>query len=313
MNTLTWLAVVALALGGCGKSEKQQASGSAAATTTEGAPAEPTATKPGLELFTSKVPALPPPVDKIKPGMPGAEAKAAAPEVFAAKYGYKVPGYDGVEIKVQLSDKTDRVFVTMIELKEPLEAAKAELAKKWGEPRATKNSIDAAEYYWDDAVSGIRAKLQGRASKSVIIFSEVTSLDALLGTTPGQFGFETTPLLGATKEGVLEAYEARYPHPRDGDPDSIVWNLPPHEYGEYGGSVDARIKDGKVSGYSVSLSWSWDETAKEKVFKALEMLFGGKPKPDGKLYLDYPGPPKLKASHDHKTQTTIWVGDTKKK
>nr|MDQ3370524.1 hypothetical protein [Myxococcota bacterium] len=267
MHKTIWVAVTALAVGGCGKSkdgtDDKQGAGASVAAPKPPAASEPAAPKAGLDLFTGKTAALPPPVDKVVFRMPAGEAKAAAPDVFAAQYGYKVPGYDGVEIKVHL-DKTDRVFGVRIELPEPLEAAKSGLAAKWGEPRATKNSIGAAEYYWHDLATGVRAKLEARATKSVLLFSEAQALDQQLGTTPGRFGFETTPLLGATREDVLKAYEARNARPRDEDADSLIWNLPPHEYSEYGGSVSALVKAGKVSGYTVSLSWSWDEAGRRR-------------------------------------------------
>jgi len=305
-TTLGAFAVAVLALGACGKSE-DKSSGSSAK---EPAAKAPAATRSGLELFAGKVPALPPPVDKIKPGMPGDQAKAAAPDVFAAKYGYELPGYDDVEIKVYLHDKSQRVHETQIELKEPLETAKTELAKKWGEPRTTKNSIDAAIYYWDHPATGVRAKLEGRATKSVIHFSDVMSNEQLLGTTPGKFGFETTPLLGATKDAVMKGYEVRDPQERADDPDAVWFSLPPLDTSEYGGSVAVRFKNGAATGYTVSVSFSWDPAAKAKLLAGLETLFG-KPTPD-RMYLDFPGPPKVKVDHDGKDQLVIWVADYKK-
>lgn len=296
-----------LALAACGTPEDKKAP---AATTEKAAAKEPAAKKSGLELFTSKVPAPPPPVDKIKPGMAGLDAKATAPDVFAAKYGYALPGYHEVEIQVFFHDKSERVHETQIELAEPLETVKAELAKKWGEPRATKSSTGAGVYYWDHPATGVRAKLEARASSSVVHFGEVMSVEQLLGTTRGRFGFETTPLLGASKETVMKAYGAREPNARTDDPESLFFTLPPLDTSEYSGSVDVRFKDDVATGYTVHTSFSWDPATKAKLLAGLEPLFG-KPTPD-RMYLDFPGPPKVKVDHDGKEQLVVWVADYKK-
>ena len=313
-----WIAACALTLAACSKSEdkKPQADkpGTESATKkpeakTEAKTEPPAAAKPAVELFTGSAPALPPPVDKLAIGMPAAEAKGLAPAVFEAKYGYKVPGYAGVEVNVQLTKETERIYVVRIELDQPIETVKTALAAKWGEPRATKNSIGAAEYYWDHPASGIRAKLEGRATNSQIIFGSVMSTQQLIGTTPGRLGFEKQPLIGATKDEVLAAYATWGARAKDGSADQISIPLPPLDTSQYPGFVTAKLKDGKVSGYTAQVSFSWEPATKQALLTGLETLFG-KPKA-GDMYTDFPGPPKVKVDHSSKDQLVIWVADYK--
>ncbi|MBA3455157.1 MAG: hypothetical protein H0T42_18855 [Deltaproteobacteria bacterium] len=302
---ITWVIGAVLALVACGKAEDR----TSAAPKKEPVSPEP-AKKSGLELFTGKVPAPPPPVDKIKPGMPGEQARALAPEVFAADYGYKLPGYNGVEIKVIFQDKSERVQETKIDLAEPLETVKAELTKRWGEPRARSNSNGAAVYYWDHPASGVRAMLEARTTNSVIHFGEVMSVEQLLGTTRGRLGFETTPILGANKETVMKVYGAREPSARTDDPESLFFSLPPLDTSEYGGSIDVRFKNDIATGYTLNTSFSWEPATKAKLLAGLEKLFGAAT-PD-LTYLDFPGPPKVKVDHDGTDQLVVWVADYKK-
>jgi hypothetical protein len=306
-STCGWLAAATLVIAGCGKSENKPKPGADPKTTTTTEPTTaPAAAKPGVELFTGTAPALPPPIDKLAFGMTSAEAKAAAPAVDL-KSSYAVPGYEGAKLRVSVSSKTDRIYAIQVELKQPVDAVKDALTAKWGAPRATKNSIGTAEYYWDKA--GVRAKLEPRATASTITFQPSISTEAFLGSTPGRFGFEHTPLLGASREDVLKAYASWSAAVGDTDPDSITISLPALETSEYAGSVRAKLKGDKVTGYTVQVSYSWDPDTKAKLLAGLETLFG-KAKA-GSMYVDFAGPPKAKVDPSSKDQLVIWVADYK--
>jgi hypothetical protein len=76
-----------------------------------------------------------------------------------------------------------------------------------------------------------------------------------------------------------------------------------------------RIKDGKVSGYTMSVSTGGDAAADAAVVARLEQMYG-KGKDDRGMYTDFPGPPKVKAEIRKKDSAsfahTVWVGDHKK-
>ena len=298
---------IALALVACSKKQDQPAAKAdkpAAEKVTE-----PAAKKPAAELFTGKTATLPAPFAKLSFGMTEAEAKAAAPDVFAEKYGSKVLGYDGVEASAQIEQ--GRLYQAYLKIREPEEQVKKWLAAKWGEPRAEKNSIGTPEYYWDAPEVHLRAKLEPVSTDSILRFGPVMSIDEVLGTDPKKLGIERVALIGATPEQVLEAYKVEGAKPRDDDPSSIACSLPPIAGSEYGATLDARVKNGKVTGYSFSVPSLYTD----KLAARLEQMYGkGKPDTTG-LYTDYKATPKVKAElrkNDPSFSSVVWVGDTHK-
>jgi hypothetical protein len=282
-----WKLALLVALVGCGKKADE---------TKSDKPAKPDKTgtidaapKSAEDLFTGKVPTMPAPVAKITFGMPEADAKAAAPDVFAEKYGYKVPGYDGVEINVQIED--GRVYQTRMEIKKPIDVVKGWLTAKWGEPRADKNAINNPEYYWEAPDVGLRAMLETSASNSMLRFDPVMSIEQVLGTDPKLFGLEKAPFIGATQEDILKQFEIYRAKPRDNDPASIAVTLPALAGDKYGTTVDWRVKDGKVSGFSLSIPSMFTD----KLGARLEQMFGAGKIDSTQLYTEYTGPPKVKA------------------
>ena len=246
--------------------------------------------------------------------MTEAEAKAAAPELFAKPYGYDVPGtevkYNSTKIAVQMSK--GRVWNIRAELLQSQDAAKVWLTKKWGEPIARKNSIGTPEYYWIAPAAGMHAKLEQRATASTVYFSQIMPRDQLLGSDPKHFGFEPSPLIGMTKDDAMKALAAYSPAPRDSDPDSIVAQFLPIEsgYDNIGSSIDLRVKQGKVTGYTFSFA-AGDAKDVDAFVAKLEAMYGkGKPDSTG-LYTDYPGPGKPKAELPKGTDFScaLWLGD----
>jgi hypothetical protein len=299
---------LALALCACG-SKKDDAKKTDDTKKTEDKPA---AKKSPADLFAGPKVSLPPPVAKLALEMPEADAKAAAPDVFAAKYGYKLPDYEGVEIATQI--EAGRLYQIRVDLKQPVDTVKGWLAKSWGEPRAAKNSLGDPLYYFDSPDVGLRAVLEKSVSDSRLRYYKVMSVEQLLGTGD-TFGFVKEPLLGMSQDEVMAAYAAFHPKVRDNDPGSILLNLPPITTSEHGNSVDARLKDGKVTGFTLSVSTGGDAAVDAAVAARFEQLFGkGKPDSTG-LYTDYPGPPKAKAELRKDSASfshTLWVADTKK-
>jgi len=309
-----WIGLAMAALTACGSKKQgepdkgERPAGSA----TQGSAATVVA---GADLFTGTSVTLPTPAAKLHLGMTEAEAKAAAPEIFAAKYGYEVPGtkqkYDSVKIAVQI-DK-DRLWNIRAELLDSQDAAKAYLTKKWGEPIARKNSIGTPEYYWNAPAAGLRAKLEQTASKSTVYFSGMMQRDQLLGADPKHFAFDDPPLIGAPAADavkILAAHQSYPPMPAADDPGRItIQFLPTENAFEVGSSVDLRIKNGKVTGYT--LGFSGDGKDIDALAAKLETVFGKGKLDDQKLYTDYPGPPKAKAElrRDAGFSSTVWVGD----
>ena len=314
-RTLVIAFSVALGLSLCacgGKKDNDKAKGGDTSGDKSGEPPPP-ANQPIEALFSGPKVTFPPPAAKLSLGMPEAAAKAAAPDLFAAKYGYKVPGFKGVELTVQITDGL--VYQIYLKLDEPIEKVSAWMEKKWGKPRVSKNSIGSPELYFDSPDVGLRAKLEKYAdTSSMLRYYTVMSKEQLLGTDPKLWGFEKAPLIGMSQDDVLKTYAAYRPTPRKDDPESIVLNFPALTTTEYGSSVDVRVKAGKVTGYSMSINTGGDADTDAAVAARLDALFG-KGKPDGSLYIDYPGPPRAKAELRKDSASfghTVWVADYKK-
>jgi hypothetical protein len=267
------------------------------------------------DLFTGTTVTLPAPAAKLKFGMTEAEAKAAAPELFAQKYGYEVPGtkvnYSSTKIVVQVEH--DKVWNIRTELTESQDQAKEWLTKKWGAPVEHKNSIGTPEYFWAAPAAGLMAKLEQQATKSAVYFSQIIPRDQLLGADPKHLGFETTPLVGLSKDDAVKALAAYSPEPRKDDPDSILVSFPPTETGYEGAGshIDLRVKAGKISGYTFSFVAA-DQKDVDAFVARLEAIYG-KGKPDGTgLYTDYAKGVKAEIRKDVGFSSTLWVGDYKK-
>ncbi len=303
-----------LAVCACGKKDDDKAkAGDTAGDKGGDKPTPPPADQPIEALFSGPKVSFPPPAAKLSLGMPEAAAKAAAPDLFAAKYGYKVPGWKGVELTVQITDGL--VYQIYLQLDEPIEKVSTWMEKKWGKPRVSKNSIGSPELYFDSPDVGLRAKLEKYTDSGTMLrYSTVMSKEQLLGADPKLWGFEKTPLIGMTADDMVKTYAAYRPTPRKDDPESIVLNFPALTTTEYASSVDVRVKAGKVTGYTMSISTGGDAATDAAVAARLEQLFG-KGKDDRGMYVDYPGPPTAKAelrkdsgSFSH----TVWVADHKK-
>lgn len=285
----------------------------------EAKPADPPAASKGTaapakrspaELFVGNKVTMPEHVAKLTYGMTEADAKAAHPDVFAAKYGYKPPDFEGVETHVQITD--GRVYQTRIEIDHPIDKVKEWITAKWGPPTwETKNSIGNPEIYWDAPDVGLRAKLETSASNSMLRFDPVMSPEDVLGTDPKTFGFEKKlPLIGASQEDVMKAYEIYRPKVRDDDPGSITFMTHRVAGTDSYVNVDLRVKDGKVTGYHVS----FPPQLHDQLQPRLEQMFGPGKLDKMKLYTDFKGPPPVKAQirNEGGYGTSMWVGDTKK-
>lgn len=312
--TKRWLTILICTLAACGSKKTDERAHDEPAAKAEGSAAAKVA---AADLFTGSTVTLPTPAAKLRFGMTEAEAKAAAPELFAGAYGYEVPGtaqnYRSVKIVVQI--EKGKVWNIRAELVESQDSAKAWLTQKWGAPVEKKNSIGTPEYYWNAPATGLRAKLEQSASSSTVYFSQIMPRDQLLGADPKHFGFESTPLVGAAKDDALKALAAYAPAPRAEDPDDILVTLLPieSELEGIGSSLDLRIKDGKVSGYTFNFV-NGDQKDVDALVAKLEGMYGkGKPDSTG-LYLDYPAPTKVRAEirRDAGFGSTVWVGDYRK-
>lgn len=306
-----WIAAV-LAAPACeskNDASKPDVSKSANPSSDKPGPSVAAAKQPAAELFTGTTVTVPALVAKVTPGMSRDEAKAAAPEALASKSSYEVPGYDGVRVRVVFAG--DRVQHTTFSIKQPMDAVKAWLTQKWGAPWAPENAKDASgnpTYYWDAPDVHTRAVLTGRDDTSDLSFEAIMSFEQALGNDPNKL--ENVPVIGATEAELATAFAQYRPSPWSADePGLIRIQLPALVGGTLRAHYAVRIKDGKVSGYELSIS----PKLNDKLVAKLEGTLG-KSKPRAP-YIEFAGPPKATAelrADDERFSTSVWVGDTKK-
>jgi hypothetical protein len=316
LRSLIWI-VIAVFAAACGSKKEdapKAAAGSGSAPTPAAGSGSGEHKVAEADLFTGTSVTLPTPAAKLKFGMTEAEAKAAAPELFAQKYGYEVPGtkvnYAATKIATQIDN--DRLWNIRAELTESQDQAKDWLAKKWGPPVEHKNSIGTPQYFWSS--NGMQAKLEQQATKSAVYFQPMMPREQLLGSDPKHLGVELIPLIGASPDDVKKAYAAYTIVPAPQDPDSFSVSFPPSEngYEGVGSTLNLHVKKGKVSGYTFGYV-AGDPKDVDALVARLEQIYGNKGKKDGTgLYTDYAKNVKAEIRKDAGFSTTVWVGDTKK-
>lgn len=271
----------------------------------EPASAEPAAAqaKPVNELFTGPKVALPAPLAAIVLRGTTDAAKQAAPWLFAKDYGVEIEGYQDVEVNADLTSDDAFVRDLRLTLPKPLEESKTFLAAVWGEPRAVETA-GGKRYEWTDAAAGLRAYIDEQGTKTRMIYEPILTVETFLGTEAGRFGFEKLPLLGAAEADVKTAHAAWLS--AGGSADRISIGLPALDVSEYEGSVSLDLVDGKVVKMTIQISFSYDKAAKDAILAGLEKKFGTAVK--GDMYIDYPGPPKIKVDASSDDQLVIWVG-----
>jgi len=303
--------ILALVLCACGKSSSEKKSDQPPAEDKQ--QDDKPKKQPAEAAFPGPKVSLPTPVAKLALDLSEADAKAAAPDLFAAEYGWEVPEFEGLKINASIQE--GRLYQIYVEIKQPIDTVKAWLTKKWFAPRESKNSIGNPLLYFDSPDVGLRAVLESTASNSMLRYYKVMSLEQLLGKDK-QWGFEKTPLLGTSQDDLMKTYAEYHPTPRPDDPSSIALSLPALPTSEYGNHVSVRVKNGKVTGYTLEINSGGDAATDAAILSRLEAMFGkGKVDSMGQ-YTDFAGPQKAKAEI-RKTDAasfahTVWVGDYKK-
>lgn len=262
--------------------------------------------KSGLELFSGSAVALPGPIARLAFKMPVDEAARLAPNLVgdAKKYG-PLEGFARAKAIISLTaDKSHlRSFVFTIE--NPLDELTAHLEKMWGKPVEATKAGGGVKRYWTNAAEGLRMYAESHGGGgSRVVFEQTVSFDDFVGAEEGRFGFERLPLLGADVEEVKKAYAKELIGVPQKKEDRLSIPLPAPEFTEYPVFLSLKIDKGKVAEWQFSVSYSLDESARDKMLAALEAKFGKGKK--GKMYIDYKGPPKVKVDHTGE-QHTVWV------
>ncbi len=200
-------ALLATALLACGKKDSADHSAKGDHAGEQGKPA---AKQPLTAAFFGKTVAPLGELAKLTWGSTDAEARAAAPELFAKADDKEFqlvndPQLEHVTYGIGFDKKTKKLSRMYVQLT-PEGAKLVEAA--WGPGKAAKDSIGRERTYWFDPASGWRAYLEkGFGDDLNLELYPYIPVAKLLGDGPDTLGFAPQGILGAT----LEDLRARFP------------------------------------------------------------------------------------------------------
>jgi hypothetical protein len=155
------------------------------------------------------------------------------------------------------------------------------LTAVWGKPIRTRSGPHSAACYWFNrsrtmkvTLNDLGAQEDGRLGYAVR-FTPYLPIDQLVGTGPKSFGFEKTPLLGATGKQLAQDYaEYLRPGPTGRDAPRVL-ELPPTEYDvrDYT-PLTLALADGVVVGMELDLEYARRSAQKGALLEALRAKCG---------------------------------------
>ena len=247
--------------------------------------------------------------------------------------------YESYETRVHIYPENGRVDRMTVSLEydaypKAREAFLAAIETAWGKGIRTKDQIDRDKIVWIDAEGRRRATLDASRDGSYDIELEpILPLVAVLGEGADKFGFETSPLLGATWPDIAKAYpdavktqtdeEARAKRKElenfmGDDKDklkalgeakgSTMFELPPTEWGRQFTLVQFRFgPDGKAISYTFDIGYGQADEGKDDIKAALMKKFPGAKEGERygrKVIVLRPSAPKIEAEDN--TITKGW-------
>jgi hypothetical protein len=243
------------------------------------------------EFFTNHLPpghvTPPEPLDKLRIGMPIAEAKKVAPGVVDVSAGIPT-GYDGVREMVQLDDKLGTVRQILLNVPQYAERV---IEEAWG-PGKMGVGLDGKEVTrWLDAKTRWRATLtEALGYTHDLNFDSFVSAADLLGEQPDTIDALAMMPLGRTAEELKQAYKADL----SAQGKDFQITLPPTEWEHTATRVTLEMKDGRVKTVLLVLSWRAHPAWRDDLLELFKHKWGEPTEDiDGKPILDEDGRPVL--------------------
>jgi hypothetical protein len=208
-SRFAWSAVLASSLVfGCGKKDPDHSAKTDKAVEKTKDTEKPAAAKPvTVELFGKTVAPVGA-LTKLKWDSTDAEAKAAAPELFAKlEKDFSLVKDPTLDVTYGIGFEKDTKKLRRMYVQLSPESAKL-VEAAWGPGKAAKDTIGRDRTYWFDAASGWRAYLEkGFGENMNLEFYQYMPAAKLLGDGPDTLGFAPDGILGAT----VEELRTRFP------------------------------------------------------------------------------------------------------
>lgn len=257
---------------------------------------EPAPQKQLAELFAGTTkPKLVGPLAKVQLGIAEAKVAQAAPQFVEGVGVVESPEFPGVTFQLYVGQKktVESATITL-----PKAEARAAIVSAWGEPREVEYRRKPVAF-WFNPEDGIRALLtEGHdPAEMTLRYERYTPVAKTLGEGKDRFGFETTPILGATVDTLKQAYADAF----DGQTGQLVFlNFPPTEFDDRI-RVQARVEGDKVVAYQLNLAFGGNEQVKAEILALLEAKYG-KPTeaktPTGAAVMEFRKSPTVQVKED---------------
>lgn len=217
-------------------------------------------------------------------GMPLAEAKQRAPELFAGQ-PFQPPGLDDVRLSGK-PDFADRLGGLVVQL--GCKSALRDGMALWGTPTWGYDSREKAKlYYWFFPQFGARATLAtgDKADRCHLVIDRYVPLDKVLGPEGGVFGFEREPLLGMTEADVVRVYgDFLGKGKRANRPcQTQILQMPPVEYESDTTAIRLYCHEDQVTAFEIIFYFENRFSLKDDVVAGLRRKFGAATESKGML------------------------------
>jgi hypothetical protein len=214
---------------------------------------------------------------------------------FGSERGaFALPEVDGLGIELGYDDD-DRLAAVTFRFDE-LEQAADVLRERWGVPRIAVDGDRVRRHLWFNEVDGVRAVLTvDDGSQGGLTLTAYRPMAELIGADGPRLGFERSPLLGARRAEVEQAFARVRTNPAD--PDRLILVLPPTEYERaHETTVDLWFEDGRVASIHLGIGCDLHPGATEMVRVLAEQKWGAPAHDEGAgadRALEFTGPPAV--------------------
>jgi len=222
----------------------------------------------------------------LVPGMPIAEARTTAPDLFAHD-PLRPKGFDDVVMSAK-ADAYDHLAGVTMQL--GCKTALADVMALWGAPATGYDTRAKAKlYWWFNPATHLRATLEtpDAADTCRVVFDRYLPLLELIGTTDDRLGIEHDPLLGAAEADVTRTYHDFLPDPASRLCNDKLLILPPVEFDRTFTRVRVGCSKGTVAGLDIVMNYSAHVEMKETILDLLKKKLG-EPKNVTQEMLAYP-------------------------
>jgi hypothetical protein len=206
-------------------------------------------------------------LEKLRIGMPVAEARTLAPSPVSVRAGIATK-YDGVREFVAIDDKA--ATIRSIYLNVPPQSEEL-ISEAWGPGASATWPVNKTVKVWSDPSTGWRALLRPALGLSRdLVFENYIPAVALFGDQPDTLEALPEPVLGRTVDDVKRAYKDQIiAQGRD-----LVITLPPTEWDRSATRITLDTVGGRVREIQMAIPWKPHPAARDLLLDLFKAKWG---------------------------------------